>query len=239
MSAFYDGTAMSLNPRMSMSMGMGMNMGMDGRGSSEFLNMYLDEDYSKSLHPAESPSSGGSGSPTPYDFLGGFAALANGPPPPTVDSPVHTISPRDSYDSPQLAIDPALVGSPSAGPHPRGHHDEGEEDDDEDDVEEIEPVAPIKVGGKGKARKGTVASGGINKKSSAAFAVEKENLGGSSTSKEFASKIEDRESDDWRPSPEEYKKMSSKEKRQLRNKISARNFRVRRKGQCFPSILSQ
>ena len=38
------------------------------------------------------------------------------------------------------------------------------------------------------------------------------------------------EPDDWRPTPEEYKKMSSKEKRQLRNKISARNFRVRRKG---------
>lgn len=36
--------------------------------------------------------------------------------------------------------------------------------------------------------------------------------------------------DEWRPSPEEYAKMSSKEKRQLRNKISARNFRVRRKG---------
>ncbi|KAL1916882.1 uncharacterized protein VTP21DRAFT_5079 [Calcarisporiella thermophila] len=31
------------------------------------------------------------------------------------------------------------------------------------------------------------------------------------------------------PTPEEIKKMSSKEKRQLRNKISARNFRVRRK----------
>ena len=36
--------------------------------------------------------------------------------------------------------------------------------------------------------------------------------------------------DDWRPTLEEYQKMSSKEKRQLRNKISARNFRVRRKG---------
>ncbi|KAG8812321.1 hypothetical protein FRC17_002077 [Serendipita sp. 399] len=35
--------------------------------------------------------------------------------------------------------------------------------------------------------------------------------------------------DDWRPTLEEYQKMSSKEKRQLRNKISARNFRVRRK----------
>ena len=35
--------------------------------------------------------------------------------------------------------------------------------------------------------------------------------------------------DDLRPSMEEYKRLSSKEKRQLRNKISARNFRNRRK----------
>ncbi|KDN41883.1 hypothetical protein K437DRAFT_169880 [Tilletiaria anomala UBC 951] len=34
---------------------------------------------------------------------------------------------------------------------------------------------------------------------------------------------------DLRPTPEEYKRLSSKEKRQLRNKISARNFRNRRK----------
>ncbi|KAN0062563.1 hypothetical protein ACQY0O_005095 [Thecaphora frezii] len=34
---------------------------------------------------------------------------------------------------------------------------------------------------------------------------------------------------DLKPDPEEYKKLSSKEKRQLRNKISARNFRTRRK----------
>ena len=39
--------------------------------------------------------------------------------------------------------------------------------------------------------------------------------------------------DDWRPTMEEYQKMSSKEKRQLRNKISARNFRVRRKGKVL------
>ncbi|KAF8868654.1 hypothetical protein CPB85DRAFT_1262904 [Mucidula mucida] len=35
--------------------------------------------------------------------------------------------------------------------------------------------------------------------------------------------------DSWPPAPEVYAKMTSKEKRQLRNKISARNFRVRRK----------
>lgn len=38
---------------------------------------------------------------------------------------------------------------------------------------------------------------------------------------------------DWRPSPEVFAKMTSKEKRQLRNKISARNFRVRRKGKGY------
>jgi hypothetical protein len=45
-------------------------------------------------------------------------------------------------------------------------------------------------------------------------------------------RAEDEELDDddsWRPSPEEYKKLSSKEKRQLRNKLSARAFRNRRK----------
>lgn len=39
----------------------------------------------------------------------------------------------------------------------------------------------------------------------------------------------DLEQENLRPSPEEYSKLSSKEKRQLRNKISARNFRNRRK----------
>lgn len=39
----------------------------------------------------------------------------------------------------------------------------------------------------------------------------------------------DLEQENLRPSPEEYNKLSSKEKRQLRNKISARNFRNRRK----------
>lgn len=41
---------------------------------------------------------------------------------------------------------------------------------------------------------------------------------------------EDLDDDDsWRPSAEEYKKLNSKEKRQLRNKLSARAFRNRRK----------
>jgi len=45
-------------------------------------------------------------------------------------------------------------------------------------------------------------------------------------------------SDPLKPSPSELKKMTSKERRQLRNKLSARNFRVRRKGKHVPSFLS-
>lgn len=44
---------------------------------------------------------------------------------------------------------------------------------------------------------------------------------------------------DWRPSPEVLAKMTSKEKRQLRNKISARNFRIRRKGKKKCSFFFQ
>lgn len=40
------------------------------------------------------------------------------------------------------------------------------------------------------------------------------------------------------PSSTDLKKMTSKERRQLRNKISARNFRVRRKGECGNDITS-
>ncbi|KAK0204315.1 hypothetical protein DFS33DRAFT_1454559 [Desarmillaria ectypa] len=88
-------------------------------------------------------------------------------------------------------------------------------------------IAPFKAGGHGKSRKGTVVNGGVSKRSVTAptqvatpvvVSKEKENI--------------DDDDDlpaDWRPPPEVFAKMSSKEKRQLRNKISARNFRVRRK----------
>jgi len=91
------------------------------------------------------------------------------------------------------------------------------EREEEDEEEESVMLQPVKVGGKGKSRKGTVQSGGVQKKATISAVVR--------------DKDDPRDDgDDWRPSPEEYKKMSSKEKRQLRNKISARNFRVRRKG---------
>ncbi|ORZ27200.1 hypothetical protein BCR41DRAFT_151257 [Lobosporangium transversale] len=48
----------------------------------------------------------------------------------------------------------------------------------------------------------------------------------------------DSQSDPLKPSPSELKKMTSKERRQLRNKLSARNFRVRRKGNITMPELS-
>ena len=133
-------------------------------------------------------------------------------------------SPSDN-SSPVFAIDPQLVGTPSNNTSPESVEDQSPQDNDDTSSiaaaspEELE--IPVKVGGKGKNnRRGTVQSGGIVKKAP----VVKERLSAPQSIEE------NREPDDWRPSPEEYKKMSSKEKRQLRNKISARNFRVRRKG---------
>jgi hypothetical protein len=140
-------------------------------------------------------------------------------------------------------------------------------------------IAPVKVGGHGKARKGTIQSGGVVKKSAAApslLSKDKENAGVSVSTmpppalplplpapsyptlssymptnvytqtpnglmgaggrpklggaEKHPEDDEDELPHDWRPSPEVFSKMTSKEKRQLRNKISARNFRVRRKG---------
>ncbi|KAG6829941.1 hypothetical protein H0H87_009676 [Tephrocybe sp. NHM501043] len=122
-------------------------------------------------------------------------------------------------------------------------------------------IQPVKAGGHGKARKGTVQSGGIVKKTSTPNPVSatlgKENTYNVSapfvlpptftptnkyqptnvynhnqkktTSEDGKDEDEDDLPQDWRPSPEVFAKMTSKEKRQLRNKISARNFRVRRK----------
>ena len=120
-----------------------------------------------------------------------------------------------------------LTPAPSKAASDFDEEEEGEDDDIElDDLHTIPEdfvVPAMKVGGKGKAnRKGTVREGGIVKRS--ASVEKKENKPANMLSTTSL------DPDDWRPTPEEYKKMSSKEKRQLRNKISARNFRVRRKG---------
>ena len=197
-------------------------------------------------------------------------------------------------------IDPQLVDSPAqsqaqtdfdADSTAVEEEEEGEAEEKEKEEEEeklVLTIPPVKVGGHGKARKGTVQSGGIVKKSSAhthAGVKDKENTGvqakktqvkgrGSklppsapaslfapasvptlalpSVVKQPAASLpsppeahtsqasehggdddDDELPHDWRPSPEVFAKMTSKEKRQLRNKISARNFRVRRKGELF------
>ncbi|KAF9517993.1 hypothetical protein BS47DRAFT_424899 [Hydnum rufescens UP504] len=158
-------------------------------------------------------------------------------------SPYSAVIP--SFGHPSFAIDPQLVAttSPNSLPRPpvpapasaaprqpetnrqairQTSNQPLSEDDDEDDDDDLASVSPsvtaVSSAGKvtAKGRKSTsniVQSGGVSKRvTSAVVAIDK-----------------DPDSDDWRPSPEEYKKLSSKEKRQLRNKISARNFRVRRK----------
>ncbi|GJJ10581.1 hypothetical protein Clacol_004808 [Clathrus columnatus] len=174
-------------------------------------------------------------SPTPYDFFGSFSGAGTPGTPMTNDGNTDTsLSPP----KPVFAIDPSLVGAPDSfnQSHPRlqSHtttlpsiYEEEDSDDSDNEIDaefdlDEKITQPVKVGGKGKARKGTVTSGGVSKRSTS-------NNSSTATVKDRAVREKSVPEVDWRPSPEEYKKMSSKEKRQLRNKISARNFRVRRK----------
>jgi hypothetical protein len=169
-------------------------------GDVGLFTLGLFDDFAKEVDPLAPSIQAPAG---PYDFLNALANYA------ATTSPAASSS--ATAVSPPLAIDPQLVDSPS----PERDDMSDDEDNDEDDADEApSPVDVPKVGGKGKQRKGTVQGGGVTKKVRVAEKKEKK---------------EDTP-DDWRPSPEEYKKMSSKEKRQLRNKISARNFRNRRKG---------
>lgn len=171
-------------------------------------------------------------------------------------STTSTIAPASSSSSAFTfsAIDPQLTRTPATPATTTDDHSENGGDQDSDDESSHKLViAPVKVGGKGKARRGTLHSGGVSKKPAlpgpqSIFGSLASNEGpsapvgkglgkGKSFAKEKASRGQDfdeddkdEDPDDWRPSPEEYAKMSSKEKRQLRNKISARNFRIRRKG---------
>ncbi|KAH9041473.1 hypothetical protein EDB83DRAFT_2524103 [Lactarius deliciosus] len=149
---------------------------------------------------------------TPWDFL----TFAN-------DSPDSGATSATGAFSPAFAIDPQLMVTPATSKSPSDFGDEDatkdehpvEEDDDDDDDDEPVTPPPIKPSNKGKDRKSGVLSGGVQKKIHFSSVVKTDPY--------------DNPSDDWRPTPEEYQKMSSREKRQLRNKISARNFRNRRK----------
>lgn len=221
-----------------------------------FFNFFLEDDFYKDQMSTGVPmpilpSSSASGS-APYDFMGAFNSLSGSSSSASSNSPE---SPT-SISSPHFAIDPMLVGTPATS---KALSDFGEDeqesfkDDHEDDVDSGEvdmplTTTPIKAGGRGKLRKGTVAGGGVVKKSISASGTTKEKENNSPKRNVISSVVATGPKadagdafDDWRPTPEEYKKMSSKEKRQLRNKISARNFRVRRKGMYgpFPSPLIQ
>ncbi|KAK0493888.1 hypothetical protein EDD18DRAFT_1320912 [Armillaria luteobubalina] len=145
-------------------------------------------------------------------------------------SPFHFLSRYEEQPEP-MGIDPQLMATPaeeSIQTFKEEEHVLQPEPQPEPKQEKLTlTITPFKAGGHGKSRKGTVVNGGIVKKSVAAptqvaapvvVPKDKENI--------------DDDDDlpaDWRPPPEVFAKMSSKEKRQLRNKISARNFRVRRK----------
>ncbi|TFY68661.1 hypothetical protein EVG20_g3474 [Dentipellis fragilis] len=186
------------------------NIAINDNQATDFFNFYLEDEYAK-VDPLAPPPMATSAAP--FDFLGAFA--------PSGSSPESGNGSADQ--SPPFSIDPQLVGTPATSKalSDIDEHEEAEmkhEDDHEDDEddESFLSIAPVKVGGKGKGRRGTVQSGGITKKAAPVVSA-------------VVRVRDDDKDDDWRPSPEEYKKMSSKEKRQLRNKISARNFRVRRK----------
>ncbi len=201
---------------------------------------FLDDEFSstklESLPPPPTTAA-------PFDFFAPFTASSSSPSLQS-SSPHSAIpsgsSPADSQSP--LGIDPQLVGTP-AHPKPPSEFDEDHDDDDDDEDlddhdspatpdNDLPAIPPLKVGGRGKAaRKGTVQSGGIVKRSSAASTPAPERKDKYQSTGILATTSV--EPDDWRPTPEEYKKMSSKEKRQLRNKISARNFRVRRKGRYY------
>ncbi|KAL6301486.1 hypothetical protein BKA93DRAFT_738661 [Sparassis latifolia] len=187
--------------------------------TNPYFNFSLDDDMSK-MDTLATPSA--------FDFLSAFSSAAAAAQLSSPESASGSGSGSSSHlsDSP-VGIDPQLVGTPAQG-KPMSDFDEGDDENDEEDENEgegeepsMELITPVKVGGRGSAgRKGTVQSGGVVKR---AGSEKKENKPVSMLSTTSV------EPDDWRPSPEEYKKMTSKEKRQLRNKISARNFRVRRK----------
>ncbi|KAF9236061.1 hypothetical protein BU15DRAFT_89333 [Melanogaster broomeanus] len=143
-------------------------------------------------------------------------------------SSTHAHSPQ-----PMFGIDPQLVGTPATS-KALSDFDEDEEcgsqspsaHEDDEDLEGQLSSSISKPDRSKTSRKGTLMSGGIKK---ASIVTDKENGGKEGKAKKEPAPLRILEPEDWRPSPEEYKKMSSKEKRQLRNKISARNFRVRRK----------
>lgn len=131
----------------------------------------------------------------------------------------------------ELAIPPI----PEEEEHDGMSDDDSQSDDSQDDDDIDEDVGRGRRGGQkaSKARKVTKSTTGkkkgSNKKSNAASVAAAQDV--QSTNQGIVHPHALVPVPDWsdRPSKADYDKLSSKEKRQLRNKISARNFRHRRK----------
>jgi len=159
-----------------------------------------------------------------------------------------------------LDLSPSVFSMPPHEFSPPQHASDDGDDSDEKDLpsppvegkEEAESpilstIPAVKVGGHGKSRKGTVQGGGVTKKvsekSGASTSAPSSSLRRAQKPSKGSSDDEEHDEDEYddipqelRPSPEAFAKMNSKEKRRLRNKISARNFRVRRKGLYILSL---
>ncbi|KAG8695714.1 hypothetical protein FRC09_008982 [Ceratobasidium sp. 395] len=220
-------------------------------GSSMDLGISPSLDYNNLFHDMFS----GFSDPGPSSAADG---LFGTPPAVPQAAPAPALIPSSAID-PQLFTAPTPAPAPAPTPAPLSAPramtvDSDDDNSDEDDLahEEDDEVAPLPItsptrSGTGRRpRKNAAAAGGISKRPSRASTpssvvpsyvhfddpkpVIPPALGkGGVASYLNGERIGSQEPDEWRPTPEEYKKLSSKEKRQLRNKISARNFRVRRK----------
>ncbi|KAI5888648.1 uncharacterized protein SCHCODRAFT_02637307 [Schizophyllum commune H4-8] len=160
-------------------------------------------------------------------FGSGSAVLSAFEPSPMVDA---------NYAQPTMGIDPQLMESPTAetdeSPEPATAEEQQSSPPEPQPAPKTEEkimltIQPVKAAGHGSKRQGTVASGGITKTRASRKAPPPSPVVHRAPSPTPSDDMMGEE--DWRPSPEVLAKMSSKEKRQLRNKISARNFRIRRK----------
>ncbi|KAJ1302184.1 hypothetical protein OPQ81_001011 [Rhizoctonia solani] len=175
------------------------------------------------------------------DMFPSFSEPASGPSAPVIDPQLFTAPPPAPQEPSVLASVPAPPSASTSAlspPAPTESEDDGEDDEHDD-------VAPLPATRSRKPKRNAAAAGGIAKRPSRSSTpasvlpsyvfedpkpVVAPQLGkGGVASYLNGERIGSQEPDEWRPTPEEYKKLSSKEKRQLRNKISARNFRVRRK----------
>lgn len=193
-----------------------------GEGAFSFADLFANYRNDSLFQPitastGAAPASAVAPSPNPaFPFTIDPALVAT----PAIATPSSAIAPTqsDATSAPPAPEAPTVSNTaPRASTAASIADDDSDLDDDEDD----DDLPPLPRGKKGGARKSTggVAAGGIVKRTGATSCVVRD--------------ADSNDPDDWRPTPEEYKKLSSKEKRQLRNKISARNFRVRRKGACI------